>query len=289
MREKCLDVLTRRVTLGLEGGVKSWTPGRNETEDGGGINGRSDEGPGAARSARRQSGQDNDGVGGRQPARAARARGVLHGHGEGRREALRRASAERHRGAARLPGCSWALAGILVRQREGSGARLSEGADGGGGQCREGVQASRRSRPGAQPFGRAVSGVGGAGRQGHSGNLHSRRHHDEGRLLPELGYFVWFFRFSSRSSRERRRSRSAETSSLRRSASGSAPSRFGSARVTAIPQPAREAQSWKMRSTSRWLKTMPSRLDFIDRWTKSCHASPCLMSWWRNAVGSAAR
>src|SRR5438128_2265012 len=154
MREKCLDVLTRRVTLGLEGGVKSWTPGRNETEDGGGINGRSDEGPGAARSARRQ---------------------------------------------------------------------------------------------------------------GHSGHVRGRRHEDEGRLLPELGYFVGFFRFSSRSSRERRRSRSAETSSRRRSASASAPSRFGSARVAAIPQPAREAQSWKMRSTSRWLKTMPSRLDFIDR------------------------
>src|SRR5262245_45354388 len=119
---------------------------------------------------------------------------------------------------------------------------------------------------------------------------HRRRGEDEGRLLPELdAYFAWFFRFSSRSSRDRRRSRSAETSSRRRSASGSAPSRLASVRGEAIPHPAREAQSWTMRSASRWLETMPSRLDFIDRCTKSCHASPCLMSWWRNAVGSAAR
>ncbi|OGK91129.1 MAG: hypothetical protein A2X50_12205 [Candidatus Rokubacteria bacterium GWF2_70_14] len=34
---------------------------------------------------------------------------------------------------------------------------------------------------------------------------------------------------------------------------------------------------------------MDSRLPFSDVCTKSCQASPCLMSWCRNAVGSAAR
>src|SRR5213595_3636204 len=33
----------------------------------------------------------------------------------------------------------------------------------------------------------------------------------------------------------------------------------------------------------------PSRLDLSDFCTKSCQASPCLMSWWRKAVGRPAR
>src|SRR5215467_5506331 len=117
-----------------------------------------------------------------------------------------------------------------------------------------------------------------------------RRSHGKGRArAPGPSYFSRFF--SSRSSRVRSCSRSAATS-LRRASASPAGSPFFSGLASegaAGIHPARAASSRKTRSASRWLERIPSRLDFMDFCTKSCQASPCLMSWCRNAVGKPAR
>src|SRR6266481_5375473 len=61
---------------------------------GGANNERFEKDSRVARSSHREGGRDGDGVGGRQPARAAGDRRVLDGDGEGGREALRRAAAD---------------------------------------------------------------------------------------------------------------------------------------------------------------------------------------------------
>src|SRR5437899_467771 len=309
--ENQLDILTRCVNLSFEGRHDETQRNQNEAEDAGGEghDGRPQEGSGVPRSGHQQGRRDDDGLGRCEPARGARARRARRVEREGRREALRRAAAGRDRGAPRLAGRGAPLADGVAGRCEGPGPALPEGPRRGRRERAEGVQDPRDAGPGGDAVRRAAADLCGAGGQGNPGDVHRRRVEDEGPVRAELSaralrairtarrrpagpfYFGWALRLSSRSSSDLRRSRSADTSSRRRSGSGSPPSRLASARAprpapgTMVPHPARLIHSWRTRSISRWLETMPSRLDFIERCRKSCQASPCLMSWWRKPIG----
>src|SRR5438309_12075937 len=129
VREIIVDGVTRRVILESESCESKKSNEKKRDPSRRGRNGRSEESAGDVRSAHGEGGRDDDGVGGRQSARASRAGRALDGHGEGRREALRRATAGRPRNAPELPDrrCG-ALAERLGGRHEGSRAPVSEGA-----------------------------------------------------------------------------------------------------------------------------------------------------------------